>query len=78
MGTFRERSHAILPRACLTVRARAETVRLVSGENRSVASVAATFGVSWDTVMRAVRDDAVQVLEAHDGQRSWRSGWTRR
>lgn len=68
-GTFRERSHAILPRACLTVRARAETVRLVSGENRSVASVAATFGVSWDTVMRAVRNDADEVLEAHDGQR---------
>lgn len=68
-GTFRERSNAILPRACLTVRARTEAVRLASGENRSVASVAATFGVSWDTVMRAIRDDAAQVLEAYDGQR---------
>ena len=68
-GTFRERARAIAPRACLTVRARAEAVRLISGENRSVAAVAATFGVSWDTVMRAVRDDAAQVLEAHEGQR---------
>lgn len=67
-GTFRERSHAIPPRACLTARARAEAVRLVSGENRSIASVAATFGVSWDTVMRAVRDDADKVLADRDGQ----------
>jgi transposase len=68
-GTFRERSSAVPPRACLTARARVEAVRLVSGENRSVASVAAMFGVSWDTVMRAVRDDAERVAAEHDGQR---------
>jgi transposase len=68
-GTFRERSSAVPSRACLTARARAEAVRMVSGENRSVASVAAAFGVSWDTVIRAVRDDAEQVLADHDGQR---------
>jgi transposase len=41
----------------------------VSGEYRSIASVAASFGVSWDTVMRAVRDDAERVLANNDGQR---------
>lgn len=54
-------------RACLTVRARVEAVRLVR-RNRSVASVAATFS-AWATVMRAVCDDATQVLEAPDGER---------
>jgi transposase len=68
-GTFRECSTALPPRACLTARARAEAVRLVSGDNRSVASVVASFGVAWDTVMRAVRDDARRVLAEHDGQR---------
>jgi hypothetical protein len=64
---FRERSTAVPPRACLTAKARAETVRLVSGDNRSIASVAASFGVSWDTVMRAVRDDAQRVLATTTG-----------
>jgi hypothetical protein len=38
-GAFRQRAHAVPPRVRLTVRVRAEAVRLVSGENRSVASV---------------------------------------
>lgn len=42
-------------------------IRWVSGENRSVASAAATFGVSWDTVTRAVREDADRVSAAGAG-----------
>lgn len=63
LRNFRERFRPTLPRVCLTVRARAEAVGLVSGENHSVGSVAATLGVSWDTGTRACPGDATHVLE---------------
>lgn len=68
-GTFRERSVQLLPRSCWTVRARDEAVRQVAADNLSVASVARSFGVSWDTVMRAVNGHAELVLAAQEGRR---------
>lgn len=54
--TWSELSEAIRPRATLTERARAECCRLVGEEGRSVAEVARSFGVGWDTVMAAEED----------------------
>jgi transposase len=53
--TWTETSPAITPRASLTERARAEACRRVGQDGHSVAQVAKAFGVSWSTVMAAVR-----------------------
>lgn len=54
--TWTETVGAIGCRASLTERARAEACRLVGEEGRSVAEVARSLGVTWETVMRAVED----------------------
>ena len=54
--TWTERCEAIAPRAVLTDRARQEVCRQVGEDARSAAEVARAFGVSWDTVMGAVRE----------------------
>ena len=54
-STWTETSEAILPRVSMTERARAEACRRVGEDGHSVAQVAAAFGVSWATVMAAVR-----------------------
>jgi transposase len=53
--TWTETSPMIAPRASLTERARAEACRRVGQDGHSVAQVAAAYGVSWSTVMGAVR-----------------------
>jgi transposase len=53
--TWTETSAAIAPRASLTERARAEACRRVGQDGHSVAQVAKALGVSWSTVMAAVR-----------------------
>lgn len=51
--SWRETHPDIAARAVLTDRARAEAGRQVGEDGVAVAAVARTFGVSWDTVMRA-------------------------
>jgi transposase len=54
--TWSEVSEHVRPRSSLTERARQEACRLVGEDGLDVAAVAATLGVGWHTVMRAVRD----------------------
>ena len=54
--TWTETSQAIVPRASLTERARAEICRRVGEDGASVAAVAREFGIGWHTAMTAVRD----------------------
>jgi transposase len=61
--TWTEESDEIGPRAVLTHRARREMCRLGGEEARSVEEVARSFGVSWDTVMGAVREHGVPLVE---------------
>ena len=56
--SWRETHPQMPPRALLTERARREAARQVGEEGRAVAAVARDFGVGWETVMRAVRDEA--------------------
>ncbi|MBC7308154.1 MAG: transposase family protein, partial [Dietzia sp.] len=56
--SWRERHPDIPPRAVLTTRARREAARQVGELGRAVAPVAREFGVGWETIMRAVRDEA--------------------
>ncbi len=56
--SWRERHDDIPPRAVLTTRARREAARQVGELGRPVAPVAREFGVGWETVMRAVTDEA--------------------
>jgi transposase len=56
--SWRETHPDIAPRAALTERARAEAARQVGQEGQAVAAVARRFGVGWETVMRAVRNEA--------------------
>src|SRR5215211_1507641 len=62
--TWTETSEAIRARASLTERARAEACRRVGEDGHCVAQVAAAFGVSWATVMAAVRDYGSVLVEA--------------
>jgi transposase len=61
--TWTERVATIRPRAVLTERARAEACRRVGKDAHAVAAVARDLGVGWATVMRAVRDHGVQLVE---------------
>lgn len=54
--TWTETASAIGPRASMTARSRAEACRRVGEDGHSVAAVARDFGVSWATVMGAVRE----------------------
>jgi transposase len=72
VATWTETSPAIAPRASWTERARAEACRRVGQDGHSVAQVAAAFGVSWSTVMAAVRrygtpmvDDPARLAGVH-------------
>ncbi len=56
VSTWTETSTAIRARSSWTERARVEACRRVGEDGHSVAQVARAFGVSWGTVMAAVRE----------------------
>ena len=56
--SWRERHPELPSRSVLTARARVEAARQVGEEGRAVAAVARDFGVGWETIMRAVTDEA--------------------
>jgi transposase len=61
--TWTERVAGIAPRAVLTQRARAEACRRVGKDAHAVAAVARDLGVGWATVMRAVEDHGLPLVE---------------
>lgn len=61
--TWTETSEAIRPRASLTERARREACRRVGQDGETVARVAAGLGVSWATVMAAVREYGLPLID---------------
>jgi transposase len=65
-ATWSEHVEGIAPRAVLTDRARRDICRLVGEEGRSVAEVARSFGVSWDTAMAAVREHGRPLVDDPD------------
>jgi transposase len=64
--TWTERGAAVVPRAVLTERARAEACRRVGKDAHAVAAVARDLGVGWATVMRAVADHGRPLVEDPD------------
>src|SRR5829696_8316928 len=58
-----EQAAAIRPRAVLTERARAEACRRVGKDAHAVAAVARELGVGWATIMRAVADHGIPLVE---------------
>jgi transposase len=61
--TRTERVAAIRPRAVLTQRARAEACRRVGKDAHAVAAVARDLGVGWATVMRAVYEHGIRLVD---------------
>jgi transposase len=61
--TWSETSEAIAPRASMTERARAAAALRVGRDGESVAAVAREFGVGWGTIMSAVRDHGLPLIE---------------
>jgi transposase len=61
--TWTERTVAIRPRAVLTERARAEACRRVGKDAHAVAAVARDLGVGWATIMRAVHEHGIALVE---------------
>jgi transposase len=61
--TWTERVAAIRPRAVLTQRARAEACRRVGKDAHAVAAVARDLGVGWATVMRAVHEHGIPLVD---------------
>jgi transposase len=61
--TWTERVTAIRPRAVLTERARAEACRRVGKDAHAVAAVARDLGVGWATVMRAVHEHGIPLVD---------------
>jgi transposase len=61
--TWTERVAAIRPRAVLTQRARAEACRRVGKDAHAVAAVARDLGVGWATIMRAVADHGIPLVD---------------
>jgi transposase len=61
--TWTETAEQIRPRAGWTVRAAAEACRRVGEDGHSVAQVARAFGVSWATVMTAVREHGTPLVD---------------
>ena len=61
--TWTETHPAIAPRASWTERARAQACRRVGRDGHSVAAVARELGVGWATVMAAVREHGVRLLQ---------------
>lgn len=62
-GSWTETNPAISPRAVLTERARAAACRRVGRDGHSVAAVARDYGVGWHTVMRAVIDHGLPMID---------------
>src|SRR3954453_21903764 len=63
MGTWSETSPEIGPRASLTARAAREACRRVGYGGESVAAVAFDLGLGWGTVMRAVAEHGVPLVD---------------
>ena len=63
VGTWTERHVAIAARSVLTERARAQACRRVGEDEDSVAEVARWLGVGWHTVMAAVRDHGLPLVD---------------
>jgi hypothetical protein len=61
--TWTEQRVAIRPRAVLTERARAEACRRVGKDAHAVAAVARDLGVGWATIMRAVADHGIPLVD---------------
>jgi transposase len=61
--TWTETTPAIRPRAAWTERARREACRRVGEDGHTVAAVAAEFGVGWGTVMAAVREYGLPLID---------------
>jgi transposase len=61
--TWTERAAAIGPRAVLTERARAEACRRVGKDAHTVAAVARDLGVGWATIMRAVHEHGIPLVD---------------
>jgi transposase len=61
--TWTETSAAVSPRAVLTARARVDACRRVGREGHSVAAVARDLGVGWHTVMNAVIDVGMPLVD---------------
>jgi transposase len=61
--TWTEQVAAIHPRAVLTERARAEACRRVGKDAHAVAPVARDLGVGWATVMRAVHEHGIPLVD---------------
>jgi transposase len=61
--TWTERPAGIAPRAVLTERARAEACRRVGKDAHAVAAVARDLGVGWATIMRAVHEHGIPLVE---------------
>jgi transposase len=64
--TWSEVAPAIRPRATMTERARMEVCRRVGQDGHSVAQVAAEFGVAWATVMAAVVEYGIPLVDDPD------------
>ena len=76
--TWTESHPEIRARSSWTERARVEACRRVGEDGHSVAQVAAAFGVGWATVMAAVRDHGLPLVQDRAGwSGSPRSGWMR-
>jgi len=63
VSTWTETSSAIRARASWTERARREACRRVGQDGHSVDQVRVAFGVSWGTVMAAVREYGIPLVE---------------
>jgi len=63
VATWTERSQAIRPRASLTERARREACRRVGQDGHTVAQVAGQLGVGWATVMAAVIEYGLPLID---------------
>lgn len=63
VSTWSERSPEIRARASLTERARREACRRVGQDGHSVSQVAAAFGVAWATVMAAVSEYGLPLVD---------------
>jgi transposase len=61
--TWTEQAAAIRPRAVLTERARAEACRRVGTDAHAVAAVARDLGVGWATIMRAVHEHGIPLVD---------------
>jgi len=64
--TWSETHEQIRARCVLTERARREACRRVGQDGHTVAAVAADFGVGWGTIMTAVRDYGMPLVDDPD------------